>query len=241
MYCVFNVKTANRKALIAVLILLAIAVLVSLLIPKTHAETADTIAVKTGNTLVIDPGHGGIDGGAVAVDGSKESDINLAIALKLRALAEFYGLENTMTRQDDSTMSTTENYSEHNDLVNRTEIVNTTSNPVLISIHQNCYPTGQPSGPQVLYSSSNESEIFGKLTQKNLITVLYPDNRRVAEPATNKLYMLSHVTCPAILVECGFVSNLSDMTKLNDANYQTTLSTVLMASYLQYNSGLINT
>jgi N-acetylmuramoyl-L-alanine amidase len=241
MYCVFNVKSANRKALLAVIILLAIAVLVSLLVPKSQSKAVDTVTFSTGNTLVIDPGHGGIDGGAIAVDGSKESDINLSIALKLRALAEFYGLENTMTRQDDSTMSTTENYSEHNDLVNRTEIVNSSTNPVLISIHQNCYPTGQPSGPQVLYSSSIESESLGKLTQKNLITILYPDNRRVAEPATDKLYMLSHVSCPAILVECGFISNLSDMTKLNDANYQTTLSTVIMASYLQFNSGLINT
>jgi N-acetylmuramoyl-L-alanine amidase len=241
MYCVFNVKSANKKALLAIVILLAIAVIVSLIVPHSRSGIVDAVAVSSDNTLVIDPGHGGIDGGAVAVDGSKESDINLAIALKLRALAEFYGLENIMTRQDDSTMSATENYSEHNDLVNRTEVVNATTNPVLISIHQNCYPTGQPSGPQVLYSSSTESESLGKLTQKNLITILYPDNRRVAEPATDKLYMLSHVTCPAILVECGFVSNFSDMSKLNDANYQTSLSTVLMASYLQYKSGLINT
>ena len=66
---------------------------------------------EAGVTLVIDPGHGGIDGGAQGADGSRESDINLAIALKLRALAEFYGQDNIMTRQDDSTKSDTPSYS----------------------------------------------------------------------------------------------------------------------------------
>lgn len=237
MYYVFKVKRKNRTAVIVLAVLLLIAVLVGIFLPENHSITSASVSSKD-NTLVIDAGHGGIDGGAIGADGSKESDINLAIALKLRALAEFYGLENVMTRQDDSTKSSTESYSEHSDLVNRTDIVNSYSSPVLISIHQNCYPTGQPSGPQVLYSSSDSSESFGKLTQQNLISTLYPDNRRVAEPAYTKIYMLSHVDCPAILVECGFMSNFSDITKLNDSNYQTTVSSVIMASYLQYKTGL---
>ena len=145
-----------------------------------------------------------------------------------------------MTRQDDSSMSPTDSYSEHEDLVNRAGLVNSAENPVLISIHQNCYPTGQPSGPQVIYSTSGSSEGFGLLTHQNLISSLYPDNRRVAEPASSKIYVLNHVSCPAILVECGFMSNLSDMSKLADGDYQTALSAVLMASFLQYKNGAAN-
>lgn len=240
MYCIFKVKGGNKAALIIAAILLVAAIIVSILVPE-QPPASQTAAVSGEYTLVIDPGHGGIDGGALAADGTKESDINLAIALKLRALAEFYGQENTMTRQDDSSMSASESYSEHDDLVNRAGLVNSTANPVLISIHQNCYPTGQPSGPQVIYASGVASESFGKLTHENLISKLYPDNRRVAEPASGKLYVLNHVSCPAILVECGFMSNLSDMGKLSDGSYQTRLSAVLMASFLQYCSGAADT
>ena len=239
MYCILKVKGGNRAALIIAAILLAAAILVSILVPEQEAAL-DTSAGAGACTLVIDPGHGGIDGGATSADGTKESDINLAIALKLRALAEFYGQDNAMTRQDDSSMSPTDSYSEHEDLVNRAGLVNSAENPVLISIHQNCYPTGQPSGPQVIYSTSGSSEGFGLLTHQNLISSLYPDNRRVAEPASSKIYILNHVSCPAILVECGFMSNLSDMSKLADGDYQTALSAVLMASFLQYKNGAAN-
>ena len=196
---------------------------------------------KTAYTLVIDAGHGGIDCGALAADGSRESDINLTIAQKLRALAEFYALDNAMIRQDDTTKSTSEEYSEHSDLVHRVELVNAESNPVLISIHQNRHPTGQPSGPQVIYALSGGSEAFGKLTHANLITMLDPQNRRVAMPDDGSLYMLSHLECPAILVECGFMSNFSDIERLKSAEYQTALSAVLAASYIQYSTGTIHT
>lgn len=240
MYCIFKVRSGNKAALVIVAVLLVVAIVISLWGPKPE-EASGTAGGMGAFTLVIDPGHGGIDGGAVAADGTKESDINLAIALKLRALAEFYALENTMTRQDDSSRSGAERYSEHEDLVSRADFVNAAENPVLISIHQNCYPTGQPSGPQVLYAATESSESLGKLTHQNLIGSLYPGNRRVAEPASKKLYVLNHVSCPAILVECGFLSNLSDLGKLSDSSYQTQLSAVLIASYLQYQSGLTGT
>lgn len=185
-------------------------------------------------TLVIDAGHGGVDSGAIAADGTKESDLNLAIALKLRALAEFYGKDNFMIRQDDVTLSDSPDYSEHRDLQHRVELVNTCTNSIYVSIHQNCYPTGQPSGTLVIYSSQAESEEFGKLTHSNLIAGLNPDNRRIAEPAHDKYYILSHLECPAILVECGFMSNFSDMESLKTPAYQTSIAAILMGSFLQY-------
>ena len=189
---------------------------------------------ETPCTLVIDPGHGGIDGGAISTDGTKESDINLAIALKLRAIAEFVGQKTVMTREDDSWRTDAASYSEHEDLVHRTEIINAAPNAILFSIHQNCYPTAQPSGAQVLYSGYEGSDILGTLTHNNLISCLDPENRRVAEPAPKKLYITANASCPAILVECGFMSNNFDVLKLKEESYQLSLALVLMCSFLQF-------
>lgn len=224
------------------LIILCLAAVLSVAIFAARSTALSTSGSSVEQyTLVIDAGHGGIDSGATAIDGSKESDINLAIALKLRALAEFYSIDNTMIRQDDTTKSSSEKYSEHNDLVCRSEIVNATENPVLISIHQNSFPTSHPHGAQVLYSATDGSERLGKITHTNIVAQIEPENRWVAAPASEKLYLLSHVSCPAILVECGFMSNLGDMNNLKDDDFQKSFSAVLMASFLQYQSGAVAT
>lgn len=185
-------------------------------------------------TLVIDPGHGGIDGGAVSDDGTKESNINLSIALKLRAIAELLGQPVSMTRSDDSSRTDYASYSEHEDLVHRTELINDVPGAILVSIHQNDFPTGQPSGAQVLYAAFPGSEALGKITHQNLITFLDPMNRRVAAPAPKALFITSNVKCPAILVECGFMSNNFEVQKLCSDKYQREIAAVLGASLLQY-------
>lgn len=231
---IFDFKKIKKQRMISGISVLFL--LMPVLIYLFYADNvpAVTNAGTAAPILVIDPGHGGIDSGAIAADGSKESDINLAIALKLRALAEFCGLDNALVRQEDITMSDTPDYSEHRDLQRRAEIVNSKNNCVYISIHQNCYPTGQPSGSLVIYSDRSDSEQLGKLTHSNLISSLNPDNRRIAEPANDKYYVLSHVDCPAILVECGFMSNFSEMERLKSPQYQTSVAAVLVASFIQY-------
>lgn len=224
----------EKKHVIAAALALAVFIALSAFAANLDRTKATSAVLPEEATLVIDAGHGGIDGGAVGADGSRESDINLAIALRLQAVSAFCGQSAVMTRTDDSRGADALSYSEHEELVYRTQVVNATPNAVLLSIHQNCYPTAQPSGAQVLYSSNGKSEDFGRLMHDNLVNSLDPQNRRVAEPDKNRLYILSNVDCPAILVECGFVSNHSDITKLTDSRYQTALSTVLMASYLQF-------
>ena len=224
----------EKKHVIAAALALAVFIALSAFAANLDHTKAASAVLPEEATLVIDAGHGGIDGGAVGADGSRESDINLAIALRLQAVSAFCGQSAVMTRTDDSRGADALSYSEHEELVYRTQVVNATPNAVLLSIHQNCYPTAQPSGAQVLYSSNGKSEDFGRLMHDNLVNSLDLQNRRVAEPDKNRLYILSNVDCPAILVECGFVSNHSDITKLTDSRYQTALSTVLMASYLQF-------
>lgn len=186
------------------------------------------------STLVVDPGHGGFDGGAISDDGSKESVINLAIALKLKTMTEFFGEKVVLTRCDDSNRTDYASYSEHEDLVMRTALVNQTPGAVLISIHQNDFPTSQPSGSQVLYAATEGSERFGKQTHQTLVDALDPTNRRVATPAPKALFITSNVNCPAILVECGFMSNNFEVEKLNDPAYQCRIAAALAVSYLRF-------
>ena len=191
-------------------------------------------ALSQKTILVIDPGHGGIDGGAIGVDGTKESDINLAIARKLRALAAFCGKKTVMARTDDSSDCDYKDYSEHRELVRRAELANSTPGAVLLSIHQNCYPTALPQGAHVIYSGNGKSDKFGNIVQKNITATVDKNNRRVAQPDKNKLYILSNVSCPAVLVECGFMSNHFDIGNLKDSSYQKALAAVLLASYIQF-------
>ncbi len=214
--------------------LLAGCVLLSVLFLFVGRDSVDSLADADFCTLVIDPGHGGIDGGAVSDDGTRESDLNLAIALKLRALAEWLGQPVVMTRSDDQIREDYADYSEHEDLVHRTELVNQTPGAVLISIHQNDFPTGQPSGAQVFYANSPGSEELGKRCHANLVALLDPENRRVAAPAPKNLYMTSHVDCPAILAECGFMSNSFDVQKLCGGDYQTAVALILAGSLVQH-------
>ena len=228
-------KKRSTAAFIFLVITAVIYVFLSNLIPESKSAANSNL---TRPVLVIDAGHGGIDGGAIGADGSRESDINLAIALRLRAVCDFFGIHSVMTRVDDSRANDALTYSEHAELVYRTELANSIENAVLLSIHQNCYPTAQPSGPQVLYSNDDSSKRFGELTHFNLINKLDPENRRLPQADNTNIYVLKNTRCPAILVECGFVSNHTDITKLISGQYQTALSAVLLASFIQYTNDI---
>lgn len=226
-----NKIRAVNPGFAAVIALLIIALIVGIL---SSRDAVPASCNEIAHTLIIDAGHGGIDGGAIGADGTKESEINLAVARRLRAVAEFYGCDNCMVRTDDSTKCDTEEYSERRDLECRANIAAQNRNPVYLSIHQNYYPTGQPNGVQVIYSAVDRSADFAELTQLNMTVNLAPECRRVAEPARDNIYLFSKLSCPAILVECGFMSNFSDMEKLKDSGYQTKIASVLLGSYLQF-------
>lgn len=187
-----------------------------------------------GHILLIDAGHGGVDGGAVSSDGVKESDINLAIALRMSGLCSLLGIDYQMTRNSDAGCLNCENYSEHDDLVARADMANAISGCVLISVHQNKYPNEIVRGAEVMYAGTQGSRELGLLTQSNLVSVLDPENRRVAHAAPDELLLTSSVSCPAILAECGFMSNPYEAGLLADGKYQTGIAMALVASYVQF-------
>ena len=220
------------KIVLIVALLAAAAVFVKIFV--SHGGLKPVISQNSRSTLVLDAGHGGIDGGAISDSGLKESDINLQIALKTEALVRFLGIDTVMTRETDTDNSDNKAYSEHDNLVQRVKLANSTENAVLISIHQNKFPSAVVSGAEVMYSDNDDSKALGLITQDNLVTLLDSSNRRVARPAPKELLLTSSVECPTILVECGFMSNPQEVQKLASNDYQLKLAAILAGSYIQF-------
>ena len=220
------------KIVLIVALLAAAAVFVKIFV--SNGGLKPVINQNSRSTLVLDAGHGGIDGGAISDSGLKESDINLQIALKTEALVRFLGIDTVMTRETDTDNSDNKAYSEHDNLVQRAKLANSTENAVLISIHQNKFPSAVVSGAEVMYSDKEKSKTHRHITQDNLVTLLDSSNRRVARPAPKELLLTSSVECPTILVECGFMSNPQEVQKLASNDYQLKLAAILAGSYIQF-------
>ena len=205
---------------------------------RDTVRPAVKLEVPEGHVLVIDPGHGGLDGGASAGDGTTESVLNLQIALRMEALARLTGAECRLTRREEALDYPAELDTVHEkkvwDQKTRVALINNTPGAVLFSVHQNRYPDPRPSGCQVLYAKTPGSKELGELVHGNLVSRLCPENRRVAAPVGESIYLMKQIGCPAILVECGFLSNYEEAKKLESEGYQKLLAAVLVASYWQY-------
>ncbi|MCC8075345.1 MAG: N-acetylmuramoyl-L-alanine amidase [Clostridiales bacterium] len=189
-------------------------------------------------TLVIDAGHGGEDGGAVALSGTAESSINLAIALKMDQLCGLYGVQTKLVRTEDVSLAdagaATLREKKHTDLLNRVELIENTENAVLLSIHQNNYTSASSQGAQVFFRADAESQQWAVQLQELLRQSLDPDNTRQATEIPDAVYLMNHVSCRAVLVECGFLSNPEENALLETDGYQTRIAAALTASYLLY-------
>ena len=180
---------------------------------------------------VVDPGHGGEDGGAVSVTGVPESQINLAIAKRLDALLGFYGENSYLMREEDISLHDPEaktlREKKVSDLHNRAQLVGELEGAVLVSIHQNTFPQSKYHGTQVFFAPTQGSQALAETCQQAIHTSLQPDNSRQAKPIADNVYLMNHVDCPAVLVECGFLSNPEEEAMLRQEDYQTKLAAVL--------------
>jgi N-acetylmuramoyl-L-alanine amidase len=195
-------------------------------------------AFASGETLIIDAGHGGADGGAVSDSGVEESGVNLSIAARAQAVAALLGITTIMTRdsedidypEDADTIKSKKLY----DQKRRVALINQTDGAMLLSIHQNSYPDARPTGTQVLYAATEGSREWGESAHNALVELLCPENRRVAAPISDSIYLMKNVSCPAILVECGFLSNAQEAQLLQTDEYQIKLALVLIGTYWRY-------
>ncbi len=186
--------------------------------------------------LIIDAGHGGEDGGATTASGVKESELNLALALKLDALLGFLGQETLMIRTTDCSLhqeGDTVRERKTSDLKRRVEIVNETPGAMLLSIHQNFFTDPRYSGAQVFYTITESNRQWAETTQEMLRMVVDPENLRNAKEFPSPVYLMEHISCPAILVECGFLSNGEESSLLMTDAYQRRLVLAMAGAYLQ--------
>lgn len=190
------------------------------------------------STLILDPGHGGEDGGAVSPTGQVESEINLAIALKMDGIMGMYGVNTILTRSEDVSIydspAKTLREKKVSDIHNRVAMVESTDHATLISIHQNIFSNPKYRGTQIFYANGEISLPLAKLTQDNVRTYLDPNNTREPHVIPRSVYLMNHISCRAILVECGFLSNPEEERQLQQSSYQTKLAMVLAASYLNF-------
>ena len=185
--------------------------------------------------IIIDPGHGGEDGGAVSSNGIKESVINLSVALKLESVLAFCGVDTVLTRTDESIEyppnASTVRERKNFDMKRRAAIADLYDNAIFISIHQNKYISPQPHGAQVLYSAVFGSRELAETLQAKL-KELDRTNRREAVSAPENLYLMRTIKCPSILLECGFLSNERDIAMLTDNEYQLSIAEAIASAVI---------
>ena len=173
------------------------------------------------NTVVIDAGHGGKDGGTTGIDGSCEKAINLSIALDLYDFLAVSGIIVDLTRNGDYELYSEGEKRNKSDLYNRLDYINSKSNAVLISIHQNHFENENEWGTQIWYSENDEKSKI--LADKILFSIkqnLQQDNKRENKPSGDDYYLLHKASVPSVMIECGFMSNTEENKKLQDIEYQ---------------------
>lgn len=203
---------------------------------NTINTNADTLKYKT---VVIDAGHGGEDGGASSTAGLVEKDVNLEISKLLCEMLRADGINVIMTREDDRLLYD-RNVDYHGrkkklDLAARLTVADTTPDAIFISIHMNSFTNPKYSGLQVWYSPNDpDSSILANLIQSNNKATLQPENTRKTKVATSSIYLLENASCPAVLVECGFLSNPAEAALFETDEYKQKVASMLFDSISEF-------
>ncbi len=230
---------------IRVFIFLAIYLIIGLLFTRLSSVNNDSesvsshsIDIKNAPIIIIDPGHGGVDGGAVSESGVVEKEINLKIAQNLRDLFSLSGIRCILTRESDIELKPKNGGSssrKRSDLLARIEIGNSYDNAVFVSIHQNKYPSSRLSGMQVFYSKNHkDSRILAESIKSSNTRLIDSQNRREIKPAGREIMILDSLQIPAVLVECGFLSNAAEAKKLSSEEYRKELAFMLYCALFEY-------
>ncbi len=198
-------------------------------------EIREVQAIENNKKIIlIDPGHGGLDGGAISKSGTVEKDINLLISLKTKKVLDEKGFKVILTREEDKGL-----YSEGGtirkkkveDLNNRCKMKEECKCDMFVSIHLNMFPEQQYYGSQVWYSNNSESKKLAHIIQENIKTDLKDNNKRLEKPALDKYKILRcDKGIPSVIVECGFLSNYKEEQKLKTDEYQMAIANSLANS-----------
>ena len=220
-------------------ILASIVLVLSILYCRIEKASSKIVIQNDLPIIIIDAGHGGEDGGAVANDGTVEKNLNLEIALKLNDVLSIIGYETLLIRKTDTAIHSSGNTIRQrkiSDIKNRFAIMNKYDNCLYISIHQNKFNDARIYGAQTFYSSNNtNSKILADFIQKSISNQLQTDNKRVIKKSGTDIYLLYNATKPAVMVECGFISNIEELSKLKNKEYQEKMAISIAFGIINYN------
>lgn len=200
----------------------------------------DTVFINNNNhnnrvNLVIDAGHGGLDAGTIGVDGAKEKDINLIIALMLYDFAMVSGINSFLIRDGDYLFYKDNDDKNRSDLYNRLDYINSIENATLISIHQNHFTDEREWGMQIWYSPNTDNS---KIIADNILEIfkqnIQPNNNRLNKKSDSSYYLLHKASVPSVMVECGFMSNNDENRKLQDSEYQGNIAFSIVLGFSKY-------
>ena len=204
-------------------------------IPVGQAPARRTI----GHTVILDAGHGGEDGGAVAFDGTEEKTVNLRIANDVSDFFVLFGVPFVQTRDRDTDLADhtlqTIRERKRSDILARYEMVNSAKNGLLLSIHQNMFEIEKYSGAQIFYSANDEQSLrLATILRKVIISHLQPENSREVKPSGDSIFLLYRAKRPSVLVECGFLSNRKELELLKMPGYDAAFGYYITKGMLQY-------
>lgn len=189
--------------------------------------------------IIIDAGHGGFDGGAVAMDGTSEKDINLKIAKKLKNFLLVNGYDVIMTRESDTATNdygTKIRSKKVSDMQNRLYLMEENKDALFVSIHLNKFTTSAASGAQIFYSDNfKESSALATSIKESIVSLIEPQNKRTIKKGTSSAYLLYNAKVPAVIVECGFLSNNRDLCNLKDEDFQSKMAFAIANGILNFN------
>lgn len=218
-----------RRLLPVYMVILLVFITVGMLADRAVTTLSRSRSESDRICIVIDPGHGGEDGGATSCTGVLESKINLDISLRLNDLLHLLGFDTCMIRSTDRSVYTqgkTLSQKKISDLKERVRVVNETPNAVLISIHQNQFVDSKYSGAQVFYAQSECSDQLAGKLQSAFVEHLNPGSNRKSKIAKG-VYLMEHIRTTGVLIECGFLSNPQEEALLNDPSYQKKICAVI--------------
>ena len=227
-------KIIRKSAFLFLMLTVSIAGVHQILMRTADMPAARKTAAAQTPVIVLDAGHGGIDGGCSTADGVPEKGINLAVMLELRELLTLSGYEVHVTRDSDRSVHDkgVEGIAaqKSSDMDNRLACMNEPEHAVCLSIHQNQFSDPKYSGAQMFYSETNESsESLAETLQQTFREQLQPDNDREIKRCGKELFLCYFCRHPTVMAECGFLSNPEEAARLTDPDYQKQVAFTLFA------------
>lgn len=226
-----------RTVLLAGALLLLVTV--SLLLGDRLTRTASASLAPNLPLIILDAGHGGEDGGAVAADGTNEKDLNLSLTLKLNDKLRALGVPTLLTREEDRLHYPAEAGSMREkkvaDLRYRLELTQHNPDCVLLSVHMNQFSDPRYDGAQVFYSGNHpQSAVLAQTIQDAIVKNTQPENQRQIKQSGREIFLLHQAQVPAVMAECGFLSNPQELEKLKNNEYQLQLASAIAEGLLNF-------